>query len=62
MKKLLIALTLTLAASSAYAATAYFSHESNSGGLTKQCHYKYLSEMYSITVRSTKICPLTIEV
>lgn len=60
MRKL--ALALVLLAPPAFAATAFFSHETYSGGLTKQCHYKYLSERYTITVRSTSICPLTIEV
>ena len=59
MKKLLLIL---LAAVPAHAATAFFSHETYSGGQTKQCHYRYLSEMYTINVKSYDICPITIEV
>jgi hypothetical protein len=60
MKKLIIVLLLVSAP--AFAATAFFSHETTGQGMTKQCHYKYLGEMYSITISRVKICPLTIEV
>lgn len=60
MKKLLIGLLLL--PSLAYAATAYFSHEVRTGGMTKQCVYTYLGSTYVITISAIKLCPLTIEV
>lgn len=52
----------SMVSGSAHAATAFFSHETYSGGLTKQCHYKYLNETYTITVSNVSLCPLSIEV
>jgi hypothetical protein len=60
MKKLIV-LSL-LFATAAYAGTARFTHETVGNGMTKQCHYRYLNESYSITVNRTKLCPLTIQV
>ena len=61
MKKILT-LSLLLIAGSAAAATAYFSHEINTGGLTKQCVYNYAGSYYTITIKSYKICPMSIQV
>lgn len=47
---------------SAQMRTAFFTHETHGGGLTKQCHYQSLGERYSITVNSVSICPLSIQV
>ena len=55
-------LALILVCSPAFAGTAFFSHETWNGGMTKQCHYTYLNEMYTITVNNVSLCPLTIEV
>lgn len=59
---ILCVLLAAAAAQAQYTVTAFFSHETNAGGLTKQCHYKYLNEFYSITVSNTEICPLQIQV
>ena len=61
MKKTLTTALLLLSAS-AYAATAYFTHEINTGGMTKQCVYNYAGNTYTITVKSYQLCPMTIQV
>ena len=61
MKKILT-FSLLLLAGSAYAATAYFSHEIDTGGMTKQCVYTYLGNTYTITVKSYQLCPMSIQV
>jgi hypothetical protein len=61
-RKTIIATTLMLAGiQAAQAGTAYFKHEVNTGGMTKQCVYDYLGSTYVITVSSVRLCPLTIE-
>jgi hypothetical protein len=54
-------LVIAFSAADAQGRTAYFTHETING-LTKQCHYDYLGEVYSITISVTKLCPLTIQV
>ena len=41
---------------------AFLSGETNTGGQFKQCHYNYNGEVYTITVPSYKLCPLSIDV
>ncbi len=53
---------LLLMSGVAFAGTAFFTHETTSGGLHKVCYYDYLGDEVAITVRSHKICPLTIQV
>ena len=61
MKTKLLALIAGLLISlSAYAGTAFFQYEVNTGGMTKQCVYDYLGSVYTITVSSVSLCPLTI--
>lgn len=60
MKKL-IAITLISMTGIVYAGTAFFKYERQTG-MTKQCVYDYLGSEYTITVKSYKICPLTINV
>ena len=59
MKKLL--LIVLLLSSPAFAARAFYVGETKSG-MTKQCHYEYLGERYSITIANYKLCPMSIEV
>ena len=56
------ALLLILVSVNAQAATAFFSHEILSGGMTKQCVYNYLGSTYVRTQSTVSSCPLTIEV
>jgi hypothetical protein len=60
MKKLVLLIALT-ASVSAFAGTAFFKYERVTG-MTKQCVYDYLGNEYTRTMRSTDICPLSIEV
>lgn len=62
MKRILIALVGSLLVTVAHAGTAFFKHEINTGGMTKQCVYDYLGSTYIITVSSISICPLSIKV
>jgi hypothetical protein len=62
MKKFWTTIALLLITATAYAGTAHFTHETQGMGMTKQCHYKYLGEVYSITISKVKLCPLTIRV
>lgn len=59
MKRLLIALLLVTAP--AVAGTAFFKYERVTG-MTKQCVYDYLGSEYTITLKATELCPLTIDV
>ena len=61
MKNTIAAIALALTATSATAGTAFLSHEIRTG-FTKQCVYDYLGSVYTITIKSTKLCPLTIRV
>lgn len=60
-RKLIIALIVTLAASSAYACTAFFDRDYVSG-MSRVCIYKHLGSDYAMTIKSYEICPITIEV
>lgn len=60
MKKL--ALILLFLSPMAIAGTAFFSHEIDDGGMVKQCVYDYYGDDYVITIKSYKLCPMTIEV
>ena len=62
MRNTVLALALLLSAASAFAGTAFFVREINTGGFTKQCVYDYLGNTYVITVSAVSLCPLTIEV
>lgn len=43
--------------------TAILSHEvEDSGGLLKTCHYNSPYGEFAITIRSTQLCPIVIEV
>ena len=59
MKKLF--LILFILAANVQAGVATFQYEKSTGS-TKQCVYKYLGSEYTVTVRFTKLCPLTIKV
>lgn len=41
---------------------AFFTHETNTGGQFKQCHYNAMGDTYTISVPAYKLCPLTIDV
>lgn len=60
MKKL--ALIFLLSSPIATAGAAIFSHEIDTGGLVKQCVYDYYGDPYVITIKSYKLCPITIKV
>jgi len=60
--KTLIFLAAVLLAMKAFAGTALFDHEEDTGGMTKQCVYDYLGSTYTITVSNVTICPLSIPV
>ena len=51
-----------ITATTAFAGTAFFVREVQTGGMTKQCVYDYLGSQYVITVSAASLCPLTIEV
>jgi hypothetical protein len=59
--KTILLIALTLAASAAYAGTAFFKYERDTG-MTKQCVYDYLGNEYTITINVVKICPVTIQI
>lgn len=43
--------------------TAFFQYEVlDPGGLVKTCYYESVYGQHALTVRSTRICPLSIEV
>lgn len=60
MKMLIALIALTLSAT-AFAGTAFLKYERVTG-MTKQCVYDYLGNEYTRTMRSTDLCPLSIEV
>jgi hypothetical protein len=60
MKMLITLIALTLSAA-AFAGTAFLKYERVTG-MTKQCVYDYLGNEYTRTMRSTDLCPLSIEV
>ena len=60
--KITMSYVLLLAfASSAFAGTAFLKGEKTSG-MNKICFYDHLGSEVAITVKSTDLCPLTIEV
>ena len=59
MKKVILA-TLLLSAPS-FAATAFYKREVIDG-MYKICYYDHLGSEVAITIRATKICPVTIQV
>jgi len=60
MKKLLL-ISLLIVSTSATAGTAFFRYERITG-MTKQCVYDYLGSEYTITIKSYKLCPMTLKV
>jgi predicted ABC-type sugar transport system permease subunit len=60
MKKLIVMMA-ALVSVSAFAGTAFLKYERTTG-MTKQCVYEYLGNEYTKTIRSTELCPLSIEV
>lgn len=60
MKKL-IALMIVTASATAFAGTAFLKYERITG-MTKQCVYDYLGNEYTRTIRSSELCPLSIQV
>ncbi len=60
MKKGFILLA-ALVSVSAYAGTAFLKYERVTG-MTKQCVYDYLGNEYTRTMRSTDVCPVSIQV
>lgn len=61
MKKFIVMIAATLVSASAFAGTAYLKYERTTG-MTKQCVYEYLGNEYTKTIRSTELCPLSIQV
>ena len=61
MKKLTAAVFTVLFASSAFAGTAFFKYDRTSG-MNKICYYDHLGSEVAITIRSTSLCPMTIQV
>jgi len=59
MKYLICAL---LVSAPAWAGTAFFQYEIDTGGMTKQCVYDYLGSTYTITVSTVAMCPMSIQV
>lgn len=60
MKALITALTLTISMAAA-AGTAYLTG-SRMDGTVQHCYYDYLGQTYIVTVSSSRMCPMTIEV
>lgn len=61
MIRTILILAGCLIATEAVAGTAFFKYERVTG-MTKQCVYDYLGSEYTITIRSYRVCPVTIEV
>jgi len=61
MRKLIVIAAAALVSASAFAGTAYLKYERTTG-MTKQCVYEYLGNEYTKTIRSTELCPLSIQV
>lgn len=57
----LIIVVTALVAIPAFAITAFYRGESVSG-MSKICYYDALGDRVAITIGSTQLCPLTIEV
>lgn len=60
--KIIIVWAALLAAQPAFAVTAYFEYRVNNAGWVHQCVYKSIYGRHVINVRSTDLCPITIEV
>lgn len=61
MKRTLPLLLLSIVATAAFAGTAFLKGEKTSG-FNKICFYDNLGSEVAITIKSTDLCPLTIEV
>lgn len=63
MRKLTLTIIVTglLFAVVAQAATAFYIGESTSG-LSKICYYDHLGDTVAITIKSHKVCPVTIQI
>ncbi len=61
MKNLSAAIFAIVFASSAFAGTAFFKYERTSG-MNKICYYDHLGSEVAITLKSTQLCPLQIQV
>lgn len=61
MRKLATITALALVATMAHAGTAFLRGERISG-MNKICYYEYLGSEVAITLRSYKLCPLSIRV
>jgi hypothetical protein len=59
--KTIIAILLLSISTLAFAGTAFFKYEYESG-MNKVCVYDYLGSDYAITIKGYKLCPITIEV
>lgn len=59
MKALIFVLTLVIS-TTAWTCTAFYTHETVSG-MNKICFYDHLGSTVAITVRNTRICPVTIK-
>ena len=61
MKSLITALLIATVSFNAFAGTAFFKYEYTSG-MNKICVYDYLGSDVVITIQSTRLCPLSINV
>lgn len=61
MKNLLIAVFMASVFAPAHAGMAFFKYERTSG-MNKICVYDHLGSDVAITIQSTQLCPLTINV
>ena len=61
MKRTLSFMLLSVVASAAFAGTAFLKSEKTSG-FNKICFYDHVGSEVAITIKSTDLCPLTIEV
>ena len=61
MKRILTFLLVLAIASAAFAGAAFLKGEKTSG-FNKMCFYDQLGSEVAITIKSTELCPLTIEV
>jgi hypothetical protein len=59
---IILALSAVLYAGPAHAVTAFFDYRIEDDGWVHQCVYKSIYGRHVINVRSTELCPLTIEV
>jgi hypothetical protein len=62
VKHSIIIIVLTLLSATANAGTGFLVKEIKTNGFTKHCVYDYLGNTYIVTIQSTRICKLTIEI